>query len=158
MLEDAHVSIVVTQAHLRHHIQSYGGQICDVESLSAPTESGAEDENLALSVSPDQLAYIIYTSGSTGKPKGVAVTHRSLVTSLHARLQCYPEPVSRFLLTFSLAFDGSVTGIFWTVAAGGELVIPSETAHRDPTELAALIEHHHISHIVWVRLVPCRAW
>ena len=58
--------------------------------------------------------------------------------------------VSRFLLTFSLAFDGSVTGIFWTWLQGGQLVIPSETAHRDPTELAALIEHHHISHVVWV--------
>lgn len=150
MLEDSHVSIVVTQAHLHNHIQSYGGQICDVETLSTPTGSGAEEENLALSVSPDQLAYIIYTSGSTGRPKGVAVTHRSLVTSLHARLQYYPDPVSRFLLTFSLAFDGSVTGIFWTLLQGGELVIPSETAHRDPTELASLIEHHRISHIVWV--------
>ncbi|MGQ0556749.1 MAG: amino acid adenylation domain-containing protein [Nitrospiraceae bacterium] len=150
MLEDSHVSIVVTQAHLRNHIQGYGGQICAVETLSAPTGSGSEEENLALSVSPDQLAYIIYTSGSTGKPKGVAVTHRSLVTSLHARLQYYPDPVSRFLLTFSLAFDGSVTGIFWTLLQGGELVIPSETAHRDPTELASLIKHHRISHVVWV--------
>jgi amino acid adenylation domain-containing protein len=150
MLEDSHVSIVVTQAHLRTHLQSYSGQIYDVETLSIPTGNGTDEENLARSISPDQLAYIIYTSGSTGRPKGVAVTHRSLVTSLHARLQYYPDPVSRFLLTFSLAFDGSVTGIFWTLLQGGELVIPSETAHRDPTELASLIEHHRISHIVWV--------
>jgi len=150
ILEDAHVPIVVTQDHLRSHLQGYRGQICDVETLSTSTVGGAEEENLALPVSPDQLAYIIYTSGSTGRPKGVAVTHRSLVTSLHARLQYYQEPVSRFLLTFSLAFDGSVTGIFWTLLQGGELVIPSETAHRDPTELAGLIERHRISHVVWV--------
>ncbi len=151
MLEDAQVSIVVTQAHLCNHLQNYRGQICDVETLYTSTVGGAEEEeNLALSISPDQLAYIIYTSGSTGQPKGVAVTQRSLVTSLHARLQYYPDPISRFLLTFSLAFDGSVTGIFWTLLQGGELIIPSETAHRDPTELAALIEHHRISHIVWV--------
>jgi amino acid adenylation domain-containing protein len=150
ILEDAQVSIVVTQTHLRDRLKGYGGQICDVDTLCRPTGSGAEDDNLALSVSPDQLAYIIYTSGSTGRPKGVAVTHRSVVTSFHARLQAYPESVSRFLLTFSLAFDGSVTGIFWTLLQGGELIIPSETAHRDPTELAWLIEHHRISHIVWV--------
>ncbi len=126
------------------------GRICDVETLSTSTVSGAEEENLALSSSPDQLAYIIYTSGTTGRPKGVAVTHRSLVISLHARLEYYTEPVSRFLLTFSLAFDGSVTGIFWTLSQGGELVIPSESAHRDPTELASLIALHHISHVVWV--------
>lgn len=151
ILEDAQVSIVVTQAHLRNHFHNYRGQACDVETLSTPAVGGAdEEENLPPPVSPDQLAYVIYTSGSTGRPKGVAVTHRSLVTSLHARLQYYQEPVSRFLLTFSLAFDGSVTGIFWTLLQGGELVIPSETAHGDPTELAALIEQHHISHIVWV--------
>ncbi|MBX3335152.1 MAG: amino acid adenylation domain-containing protein, partial [Nitrospira sp.] len=152
MLEDSHASIVVTQAHLRHHFQSHRGRIFDVETLDTSPIAGAgeEEQNLARAVSPDQLAYIIYTSGSTGRPKGVAVTHHNLVTSLHARLQYYPEPVSRFLLTFSLAFDGSVTGIFWTLLRGGELVIPSETAHRDPAELAALIAYHHISHVVWV--------
>jgi amino acid adenylation domain-containing protein len=149
MLEDAKVSIVVTQERLRGHLQGYKGQVCDVETLCHPAASG-DEENLAISSAPDQLAYIIYTSGSTGRPKGVAVTHHSLATSFHARLQYYPEPASRFLLTFSLAFDGSVTGIFWTLLQGGELIIPSESAHRDPTQLAALIEQHRISHVVCV--------
>src|SRR5262249_24482103 len=141
MLEDAKISIVVTQEHLHSHLQGYGGQIYDLEVLSQPTGSG-DEENLAVPISADQLAYIIYTSGSTGQPKGVAVTHRNLVTSLHARLHYYPEQVSRLLLTFSLAFDGSVTSIFWTLLQGGELIIPSEVAHPSPTELAALIAHH----------------
>ena len=149
MLDDAQGSIVVTQRHLRSHLRSFGGQVCDVESLCESTVSGGE-ENLATPVLPDQLAYIMYTSGSTGRPKGVAVTHRNLETSLRARLRYYPEQVSRFLLTFSLAFDGSVTGIFWTLLQGGQLVIPSEAVHRNPTELAVLVEHHHISHVVWV--------
>lgn len=149
MLDDAKVAIVLTQGHLHSHVDGYGGQICDVETLCQSTMKGGE-ENLAVPVFPDQLAYIMYTSGSTGRPKGVAVTHRNLVTSLRARLQYYPEPISRFLLTFSLAFDGSVTGIFWTLLQGGQLVIPSEAAHRDPAELAALIARHHISHVVWV--------
>ncbi|UVT16100.1 MAG: amino acid adenylation domain-containing protein [Nitrospira sp.] len=149
MLEDAKISIVVTQGHLRSHLQGYTGHICDLETIGQSAVRG-EDENLAVSISPDQLAYIMYTSGSTGQPKGVAVTHRNLVTSLYARLLYYREQVSRFLLTFSLAFDGSVTGIFWTLMEGGELIIPSETAHRSPTELATLIAHHRISHVVWV--------
>ncbi len=149
MLDDAKVSIVVTQRHLRSHLHSYGGQVCDVETLCDPTVSG-EAENLATPILPDHLAYIMYTSGSTGRPKGVAVTHRNLVVSLSARLHYYPEQVSRFLLTFSLAFDGSVTGIFWTLLQGGQLVIPSEAVHRDPTALAALVEDHRISHVVWV--------
>ncbi|UVT18660.1 MAG: amino acid adenylation domain-containing protein [Nitrospira sp.] len=149
MLEDAKISIVVTQRHLGSHLQGYTGHICDLETIGRSAVRG-EDENLAVSISPDQLAYIMYTSGSTGQPKGVAVTHRNLVTSLHARLLYYREQVSRFLLTFSLAFDGSVTGIFWTLMEGGELIIPSEAAHRSPTELATLIAHHRISHVVWV--------
>ena len=149
MLDDAKVAIVVTQRHLRSHVHGFGGRICDVETLCQSIVKGGE-ENLEVPVLPDHLAYIMYTSGSTGKPKGVAVTHRNLVTSLRARLQYYPEPVSRFLLTFSLAFDGSVTSIFWTLLRGGELVIPPEAAHRDPAELAALIARHHISHVVWV--------
>ncbi|MDH4082244.1 MAG: amino acid adenylation domain-containing protein [Nitrospira sp.] len=149
ILDDANVSIVVTQERLHSHLQGYAGQICDVETLCHPPTSGNE-ENLAISTSPDQLAYIIYTSGSIGRPKGVAVTHRNVVTSLQARLHYYSESVDQFLLTFSLAFDGSVTGIFWTLSQGGELVIPSEIAHRDPTELASLIALHHISHVVWV--------
>jgi len=149
MLDDAQVSLVVTQRHLGSHLRSFGGQVCDVESLCEPTVSGGE-ENLATPVLPDQLAYIMYTSGSTGKPKGVAVTHRNLVISFGARFHYYPDQVSRFLLTFSLAFDGSVTGIFWTLLQGGQLVIPSEAVHRDPTELAVLVEHYHISHVVWV--------
>jgi len=149
MLEDAKIAIVVTQGHLRSHLQGYTGHICDLETIGQSVVRG-EDENLAVSISPDQLAYIMYTSGSTGQPKGVAVTHRNLVTSLHARLLYYREQVSRFLLTFSLAFDGSVTGIFWTLVEGGELIIPSAAAHRSPTELATLIAHHRISHVVWV--------
>jgi amino acid adenylation domain-containing protein len=149
MLDDAQVSIVVTQGHLRGLLHSYGGRVCDVETLCESTVSGG-GENLATPILTDQLAYIMYTSGSTGRPKGVTVTHHNLVISLRARLLYYPKQVSRFLLTFSLAFDGSVTGIFWTLLQGGQLVIPSEAAHRDPTALAALVEHHRISHVVWV--------
>jgi amino acid adenylation domain-containing protein len=149
MLDDAQVSIVVTQGHLRSHLHGYGGQVCDVETLCKPTVSKGE-ENLGIPVLPDQLAYIMYTSGSTGRPKGVAVTHRNLVSSLCARLRYYKEPVSGFLLTFSLSFDVSVTGIFWTLLQGGQLVISSQTAHRDPTALAALVEQYRISHVAWV--------
>ena len=149
MLDETQISIVVTQRHLRSQLHSYGGQVCDVESLCDHKVS-EQNANLLTPVLPDQLAYIMFTSGSTGRPKGVAVTHRNLVVSLGARLRYYHEPVSRLLLTFSLAFDGSVTGIFWTLLQGGQLIIPSEAAHRDPTALAALVEHHRISHVVWV--------
>ncbi|MFG1654558.1 amino acid adenylation domain-containing protein [Micromonospora sp. NPDC049275] len=33
----------------------------------------------AVTVHPDQLAYVMYTSGSTGRPKGTGVSHRNIV-------------------------------------------------------------------------------
>ena len=44
------------------------------------------NQNLGLSLSPDDLAYLIYTSGSTGKPKGVFQKQRNVLqwTLLHS--------------------------------------------------------------------------
>ena len=96
--------------------------------------------------SNDHLAYIIYTSGSTGKPKGVLVTHRNLVHSTTARINYYSQPVDRFLLLSSFAFDSSVAGIFWTLVSGGTLVLPRQKLEQDIQELATLIAEQQITH------------
>ena len=48
----------------------------------------------------------------------------NLLHSTRAREHYYPQPVSRFLLLSSLAFDSLVAGIFWTLLSGGALVLP----------------------------------
>lgn len=95
---------------------------------------------------PENLAYVIYTSGSTGAPKGVQVTHRNLVHSTCARTRYYADPVERFLLLSSIAFDSSVAGIFWTLSLGGTLVLPPHRIEQDMGRLAALIAEHAVSH------------
>ncbi|HJZ50075.1 MAG TPA: condensation domain-containing protein, partial [Roseiflexaceae bacterium] len=115
----------------------------DWESISQES-----DDDLDSGVAPDNLAYIIYTSGSTGRPKGVAVTHRNLVHSTRARMAYYGQPVDRFLLLSSFAFDGSVPGIFWTLCQGGQIVLPGEERRRDPISVAELIEAQRISHLI----------
>lgn len=99
---------------------------------------------------PSDLAYIIYTSGSTGRPKGVMVSHRNLVHSTWARTDFYPEPVGRFLLLSSIAFDSSVAGVFWSLCTGGTLVISPQRIEQDLQELASLIEREKITHTLGV--------
>ncbi|ESA38542.1 amino acid adenylation domain protein [Leptolyngbya sp. Heron Island J] len=101
-------------------------------------------------ITPDDLAYIIYTSGSTGTPKGVMVSHQNLVHSTTARAHVYPEPVGRFLLLSSIAFDSSVAGIFWTLCQGGTLVLPPERIEQDLQQLADLIARQRITHTLCV--------
>lgn len=98
--------------------------------------------------SADDLAYVIHTSGSTGTPKGVGVSHRNLVYSTLARDEHYGEPVGRFLLLSSFAFDSSVVGLFWTLSTGGALVLPDTGREHDADHLLDLMDRHSVTHLL----------
>ncbi len=149
ILEDAGVALLVTQRHLRATLPYGGGPVIELESLAGEVQR--HDAHVAWPrLGIDHAAYVIYTSGSTGRPKGVEITHGALLHSLLARLQYYKDPVECCLLTFPIAFDGSVTSIFWTLLHAGTLVIPTEDNYRDPHQLGTLISRHQVSHIVLV--------
>ncbi len=95
-------------------------------------------------------AYVIFTSGSTGRPKGVEVTHGQLATSTRARDGVYQGRPQSFLLLSSIGFDSSIVGLFWSLLAGGEIVIPTEAEAHDPDALLELIDRNTISHVLMV--------
>jgi amino acid adenylation domain-containing protein len=99
---------------------------------------------------PDDPAYVIFTSGSTGVPRGVLVRHRQLAASTFARFVAYPEPPGRFLLVSSFGFDSSVAGLFWTLTAGGELVVPTDDEAHDPDRLLTLASRAAATHVLTV--------
>lgn len=96
---------------------------------------------------PEAEAYLIFTSGSTGTPKGVSIGHDNLRYHAAASAAEYPDhPIRCLLLTFPLFFDGSVTGLFCTLAEGGTLALPSGAEAKDPERLAALIRTAGVTH------------
>lgn len=80
------------------------------------------DQNRPLPAPPNEedLAGIVYTSGTTGKPKGVMLTHRNVVSDIHAvmqRVQAFPSDVFLSFLPLSHTFERT-TGYYLAVACG----------------------------------------
>jgi amino acid adenylation domain-containing protein len=146
LLQDAGSGIVVTEGRLAERFAAPSIRLVLLDAL--PDTGTPAEPLLDTGVTPDNLAYVIYTSGSTGRPKGVQVTHRTLVASTAARLAYYREPVERFLLLSSSAFDSSVAGIFGTLCQGGTLLLPPQEAERDPQLIVAQVATRHASHLL----------
>ncbi|MEV0272784.1 AMP-binding protein [Hamadaea sp. NPDC050747] len=100
-------------------------ELAAIDLTSPPTRRAAR---------PGRLAYTCFTSGSTGTPKPVTISAAALAYSTAARLRYYRDPVGGFLLCSSISFDSSVAGIYWTLACGGTILIPSVR----PGDLVAL--------------------
>jgi amino acid adenylation domain-containing protein len=146
LVEDAEVTAIVTNATVRNALPEGPWSTLEIDRL----DHGGTELQAPRSLSPNSPAYILYTSGSTGRPKGVVVTHGNLRASNGARGQVYSAPPARFLLVPSVAFDSSVAGIFWTLAAGGTLVIPTDREARDPRLLARLVIEQQVTSLLCV--------
>ncbi len=154
VLEDAEVAAVLTQppASGTNALPTDRWPVVEVSGKGgdAPLPGRARRVGLGEG-SGVRAAYVLYTSGSTGRPKGVVVTHDNLRTSNAARVQVYGTAEShRFLLLPSIAFDSSVAGIFWTLAGGGTLVIPTDDEVRDPRRLSRRIAEEQVTSLLCV--------
>ncbi|TCP53368.1 amino acid adenylation domain-containing protein [Tumebacillus sp. BK434] len=119
MMEDAGVSVLLTEQKLLSHLPEHGAQVLLYEDTA---DEPAETSSAV--VAPDQLAYVIYTSGSTGRPKGVAVEHHSVHALIEwSRRQYAPDELAVVLAGTSICFDLSVWEFFVTLSLGGKLVI-----------------------------------
>ena len=146
LLEDADVAAVLTTTSVSGLLPEGRWPRITLDTLNQSASSASPLPDLE----PELGAYILYTSGSTGRPKGVVVTHDNLRLSTLARFQVYETNPERFLLLPSLAFDSSVAGIFWALAAGGTLVVPTGDDIRDARRLVHLIEQERVTTLLCV--------
>lgn len=144
--DDAAVSaIIVTPNKAPGLVPEGPWKIVLAQAESCADESPENPEPLADHLG-STLAYAIYTSGTSGRPKGVLVPHAAIRNATQNRTGVFPGPVDAYLMLAPLSFDASGAGVYWTLATGGQLVVPSEDEVRDPRRLAALMRESGVSH------------
>lgn len=123
MADDSKISVLITQNSLLRKIPKVNTEIMLLDSDYSTVNNESEND-VELSLSSKNLAYLIYTSGSTGKPKGVMITHRNVINFFagmdsHIRF----NDSSAWLAVTSLSFDISVLELLWTLTRGLKVVI-----------------------------------
>src|SRR5256714_4797720 len=142
MLDDAKVSVLLTQSRFVTTLSSYDGpRVCLDKDWKSIDETCADD--LSVQTSPGNLAYVIYTSGSTGKPKGAMITHRGLTNYLNYATEGYEVAAGGgALLHSSISFDLTVTSLFAPLMVGRSVFLVPDGIE---TLAAALIEKTNYS-------------
>ncbi len=139
MLEDAQVSLLLTQQRLAQRIPDYGSDVLYLDSQWDTIQRESE-ENPAGKVTPANLAYVIYTSGSTGQPKGVLATHQAVCNRLLWGQDVYPlTSYDRVLQGAAFGFDFSVWEFFAPLLAGSALIVGSSEEMQDSEHLVELL-------------------
>lgn len=147
LAENSGVSVLLTHRVVPEGVNTQQIKVVPLESHWSKASTMPEHAP-QLPVEDANLAYIIYTSGSTGKPKGVMVSHKNVVRSTEARRSHYTMMPERFLVLSSFSFDSSVAGIFWTLAAGGELWLPPEGTQQNIPRIREFVRHGRITHLL----------
>jgi len=122
MLEDAGVTVLLTQASLRANLPVSQTRVIALDNEWDVVRSESED-NPVCNTSPENLAYLIYTSGSTGRAKGVCVAHRSVVRLVRETNYARLGPDEVFLQFAPLSFDASTFEIWGSLLNGARLVL-----------------------------------
>ena len=125
--------------------QLYRGEVINLDTDWESIEKQSS-ENLAIQITPENLAYIIYTSGSTGKPKGVKIAHKSLVNCLESMQQKPGMSENDVMLSVTtLSFDIAALELYLPLISGATLVILSREIATDGIKLTQNIERNQVT-------------
>jgi len=138
MLEDAAVSLLITEESLHVHLPEQAPRVItlDAEQLAKQSMANVESE-----VYPEQLAYIIYTSGSTGRPKGVSVEHRQLLHTMQSTQEVFKFTEADCVPSISsFSFDISLLELLCAPLAGGRCLLVSTRGALEATVTARVLQ------------------
>ncbi|WP_442937364.1 non-ribosomal peptide synthase/polyketide synthase [Nostoc sp.] len=150
MLEDAQVSVLLTQQHLVEKLPAHQARVvCLDTDWEIIPQSNQQNPNAGVQTS--NLAYVIYTSGSTGKPKGAINTHLGICNRLLWMQQAYQlTEIDCVLQKTPFSFDVSVWEFFWPLLTGARLVVAQPGGHKDSRYLVNLIVEQQVTTLHFV--------
>ena len=151
MLEDAQVSLVLTQPHLLASFPKSKAEIFCLEDDGRHLSTFA-NRNPYVPTCAASPAYIIYTSGSTGTPKGVAVSGAALANLLLSMRE-KPGLAERdvLLAVTTISFDIAALELFLPLVVGATLVIADQETVHDG---AALLNEIRRSGVTVMQATP----
>ncbi|MFJ9411822.1 amino acid adenylation domain-containing protein [Streptomyces sp. NPDC101393] len=150
MIEDAGLSVVFTQEHLRSALRDLVGPdlgIVTKEDVAAflATHPDSTAHLPRQRPEPDHLAYVVYTSGSTGKTKGVMIEQRSITHQMAWLSRAHKIDKESVVLHKTLiGFDAAQWEIL-APATGAQVVLGRPGIHRDPERLIETITRHKVT-------------
>ncbi|NEP36780.1 amino acid adenylation domain-containing protein, partial [Moorena sp. SIO3B2] len=144
MIEDAQLSIILTQEKWQHHLSdTKASVIClDTDSEIINQQSQQVPEN---QVKANQLAYVIYTSGSTGKPKGVSIHHQGVVRLFSNTNYVQLDSTDRVAQVSNTSFDAATFEIWGALLHGAVAVIITKSVLLSPQEFVNYIKQEKIT-------------
>ncbi|MHC0061927.1 amino acid adenylation domain-containing protein [Nostoc sp. UIC 10890] len=147
MLEDAQVSILLTQQRLIDRLPEHQAKLICLDEAWEQIAQNNQD-NPTSEVKAFHLANLIYTSGSTGKPKGVMVEHKGLCNLAQAQIQNFGlTSDSRVLQFASFSFDASISEILMALGSGATLYLGTKDSLLPGKPLIEQLSDRSITHI-----------
>jgi amino acid adenylation domain-containing protein len=136
ILEDARVSVLLTQARLQSTLPAVAKTFCVDRDWHLVT--GQPTVTPVVTGTDENLAYVIYTSGSTGTPKGVAIEHRNAHALVCWALEEFDaQLLDGVLASTSICFDRSIFELFVALSAGGRVILAETVLQLPELEQAA---------------------
>jgi len=141
ILEEARISVLVTESSLLHKLPGSDSKVICVDRES---NAGKFVDNPSNETGSHNLAYVLFTSGSTGRPKGVMVEHRSVVRLVKNTNYADFSPENVFLQFAPITFDASTFEIWGALLNGASLVLmPDRSSSLE--ELGRMIREHRVT-------------
>jgi amino acid adenylation domain-containing protein len=135
MIEDAAIDILLTESDELLTINDFNPDIIkNVHCFCLDNDwdelASFNQDNVAISVNEDSIAYMIYTSGSTGTPKGALVHHGGALNHIDAEFELMGFSNSagqllphNFLQSAASSSDISVWQFIAPLVSGGKVVV-----------------------------------